>query len=94
MKDRIKTVDELIEDFIDENHYEGKDDYSIELVVKLVVTQSPGQLRHLLKSKINRPSKYDLLIINRCNYMINYMTISSNAIIYKEILKIYKDRKR
>lgn len=76
-----KTVDELVEASIQTPSYTFESDYD---ACEFVVIYYSDTLLRILKSKINPPSKWDLMIID---------CINKNNMDRSKILEVYKSRK-
>ena len=95
MSIELKTVDELVEFFrkILPNekgvspHVHNSSDIS---TVKYVVSYCSGDLIHILKSEHNKPSIFDLMIIQS---VVKEMEFSRLNETYEVILELYKNRK-
>lgn len=79
-KDRFKTVDDLVFYFFVDV------DSDINFPYKYILVKIPEVLLHILKSKSNKPSEWDLTFIR----IIHTLPVNS---IRKEILEIYNNRK-
>lgn len=89
--DEIKTVDELVEYYLD-----GSDDvFDINDSINYILSESNNRLLSILKSDTNRSSKYDLTIINIAKSII--IQLKPKFSTYQEdltsILEVYKNRK-
>lgn len=79
------TVDEIIEHFIHEDV-----DQDVIFSIEYIVSNFSTELLTILKSKHNKHSKYDILIIKELNSRRNNMRI---PLVFKDILELYKNRK-
>lgn len=69
--------------------YNGNSDLE---VCQCIVAEHPYELLLVLKNGFNKPSKYDLIIINSINHAKSTITGLSETI-HKQSLQIYSDRK-
>mgnify|MGYP001566628804 CR=1 FL=1 len=86
---KIKTVDELVHSYIMSPQC-NTDDYR--LAIDHIIGMNSNKLIEILRSKDNRPSKFDLTIIATAN---SFKQSPSNLMFgyVPVILEIYKNRK-
>lgn len=86
----VKTVEQFVEWFVSDGHPESSIDF--------IVLDFYETLLKILKSKDNKPCKYDLIVINAVNKTINQEPFHDKdtqrrQICLITILDIYKNRK-
>lgn len=85
MLDNFETVDDLFDYFIDSDG--GM------FTVEYILTDAYETLLRILKSKDNKHSEYDLMIINAANSFIWQNHDNQHKRCIDDILEIYRNRK-
>lgn len=95
--DNFKSIDEWLDHSIFQMCNDVENMTQIQDVINYIVSNTPSEILTLLKSKDNKNSKYDLIIITTIQKYLsvkgsNRVTAFSRDTLVK-ILELYKDRK-